>query len=74
MSCDQSYLTMTGLMTSGLALLGVYTVISHFWLLLPRNVIPCVAGALNETQQLLHRAEAVGTIPNAEEMRTCLAM
>jgi len=74
MPCDQTYIAMTGFVTSGLALLCVYTVISNFRFLLPRNVVPCVAGALNETQQLLHRAEAIGAIPDAEEMRTCLAM
>ena len=48
--------------------------ISNVRFVLPRNVIPYVAGALNETQQLLYRAQTIGAIPDAEEMRTCLAM
>jgi hypothetical protein len=62
------------LVTSGLALLCFYTFISYIRFLLPRNIVPCVARALNETQQLLHRAEAIGAIPDGEEMRTCLEM
>ena len=57
-----------GVVSSSLVLLLAFPV------LFPRNVVPCVAGALNETQQLLHRAEAIGAILDAEEMKTCLAM
>ena len=66
--------TAMDLTVSILALFGAYAFIKHTRFLLPRNVVPGVAAALNETQQLLHQAEAVGAIPEAAEFRTSLAM
>jgi hypothetical protein len=70
---DQILRSMMGFITL-LDILFAWALISKSRFLLPRNVIPHLAGLLNETQQLLDRAKAIGAIPDAEEMRTCLAM
>jgi len=41
--------------------------------LLPRNVVPHVSAVLRETLALLDRAEAIGAIPLASEIRKALA-
>ena len=63
-----------GVMASGLALLGFLSLTHSMRFLLPHNVLPHVAALLSETQHLLSRADEIGAIPHAEELRTCLAM
>ena len=63
-----------GIIISALSLLGVYSFFTYLPFLLPRNNIPGVAAALNETQRLLDRAETLRAIPDATEYRTSLTM
>jgi hypothetical protein len=62
------------ILTSGLSLLGVYSLFIYLPFLLPCNLIPSVASTLNETQQLLVHAEDIGAIRDVSEYRTSLAM
>jgi hypothetical protein len=50
--------------------LGVYGLTLKFRLLLPRNIIPLLSTLLNETRQLLDRAEEIGAVPPQSEWRT----
>jgi hypothetical protein len=43
-----------------------------FRYLLPRNAIPLLSALLNETRQLLDRAEATGAVPPQSDIRTRL--
>lgn len=52
-----------------LSLLGVYGLVLKFRFLLPRNVVPLLSTLLNETQQLLDRAEEIGAVPPQSEFR-----
>ncbi|KAI9512035.1 hypothetical protein F5148DRAFT_123125 [Russula earlei] len=60
-------------LTLCLSFLGVYGLVLYLRFLLPRNVVPCVAAALSEAQQLLDRAEYMGAIPRLSEYRSALA-
>jgi hypothetical protein len=62
------------MLTSGLSLLGVYSLFIYLPFLLPCNLIPSVASALNETHRLLDHAEDIGAIRDVSEYRTSLAM
>jgi len=50
-----------------LSLFGFYSLVLYLRCLLPRYKIPPLSTFLNETQQLLHRAEAIGAIPQDSE-------
>ena len=60
--------------SSGLPLFGVYSLFIYLPFLLPCNLIPSVASALNETRRLLDHAEDLGAIRDVSEYRTRLAM
>ena len=55
-----------------LSLLGIYGLILHFRYLFPRSIIPPLSALLNETRQLLDRAEEIGAVPPQSECRTHL--
>ena len=55
-----------------LSLAGINGLILYFRYLLPCNAIPLLSTLLNETQQLLDRAEEIGTVPLQSESRTHL--
>ncbi|KAI0284475.1 hypothetical protein BC826DRAFT_155937 [Russula brevipes] len=55
-----------------LSLLGIYSLIFSLRILLPRYFIPSLSVILNETQQLLHRAETINAIPPGSEYRSHL--
>jgi len=50
-----------------LSLFGFYSLVLYLRYLLPRYIVPPLSTFLNETQQLLHRAEAIGAIPQDSE-------
>jgi hypothetical protein len=50
----------------------VYGLICSFYSLLPHNVAPLLSTLLDETQQLLDRAEAFGAVPQESEYKTQL--
>jgi len=50
-----------------LSLFGSYSLVLYLRYLLPRYKIPPLSTFLQETQQLLHRAEAIGAIPQDSE-------
>jgi hypothetical protein len=52
-----------------LSLLGVYGLILYFRYLFPCYVIPPLSALLNETKQLLERAEEIGAVPPQSECR-----
>jgi hypothetical protein len=52
-----------------LSLLGIYGPILFILYLLPRNVTPHLSTFLNETQQLLRRAEEIGAVPPQSEYK-----
>ena len=51
------------ILSFGLSLLGIYGPILLVLYLLPRNLAPRLSALLDETQQLLRRAEEVGAVP-----------
>ena len=53
----------------GLSLLGIYGPILLICYLLPRNLTPRLFTLLNETQQLLCRAEEIGAVPPQSEYK-----
>jgi len=55
-----------------LSILGVYGLILYLRYLLPHYIIPLLSALLNETRQLLDRAEALNAIPLESELRTQL--
>ncbi|KAI9510489.1 hypothetical protein F5148DRAFT_1178845, partial [Russula earlei] len=55
-----------------LSLLGTYGLMRYLRFLLPRNITPSLSVLANETQQLLHRAEGVGAIPQGSKYRSHL--
>ena len=52
-----------------LSLLGIYGPILIAPYLLPRNVAPRLYTLLDETQQLLQRAEEIGAVPPQSEFK-----
>jgi len=57
-----------------LSVLGIYGLILYLRYLLPYYVVPLLSALLNETQQLLDRAEALSAIPLESEYRTQLGL
>ena len=57
-----------------LSILGIYGLILYLRYLLPHYVVPLLSALLNETQQLLDRAEALNAIPLESEYRTKLGL
>jgi hypothetical protein len=55
-----------------LSLLGIYGLILYFRYLLPLHVVPLLSELLDETMQLLDRAEETGAVPSQNECRTYL--
>ena len=55
-----------------LSLLGIHGLILYVRHLLPVYVIPHVSELLDETMQLLDRAEEIGAVPPQGEFRTHL--
>jgi hypothetical protein len=55
-----------------LALLGIYGLI--FYYLLPLYIIPLLSELLDETMQLLDRAEEIGAVPPHSDCRTHLVL
>ena len=55
-----------------LSILGVYGLVLYLRYLLPHYVIQLLSALLNETQQLLDRAEALHAIPLESELRSQL--
>ncbi|KAI9448654.1 hypothetical protein F5148DRAFT_1250879, partial [Russula earlei] len=55
-----------------LSLLGTYSLLLYLRFLLPRNITPSLSSLANETQQLLHRAEGIGAIPQGSVYRNHL--
>ena len=55
-----------------LSILGVYGLVLYLRYLLPHYVIPLLYDLLNETRQLLGRAEALNAIPLESELKTQL--
>ena len=55
------------------ALIAIIGFTLYLRFLLPRNVVPHVSAVLRETLALLDRAEAIGAIPLASEIRRALA-
>jgi hypothetical protein len=52
-----------------LSILGIYGPILFVFYLLPRNVAPHLSTLLDETHQLLHRAEGIGAVPPQSEYK-----
>lgn len=52
-----------------LSVLGIYGPIFLINYMLPRNVAPLLSTRLDETQQLLGRAEEIGTVPPQSEYK-----
>ena len=52
-----------------LSLLGIISLISNIRYLLPRNVTPIVSGLLDESHQLLGRAEEIGAVQYQSEYK-----
>jgi hypothetical protein len=55
-----------------LSLVGINGLILYIRYLLPRNAIPLISTLLNETQQLLDRAEEIGAVAPQSDSRTHL--
>ena len=55
-----------------ISLLGIYGLILYFRHLLPLHVVPLLSELLDETMQLLDRAEEIGAVPPQSECRTYL--
>ena len=55
-----------------LSVVGIYGLILYLRYLLPRNAIPLLSTLLDETRQLLDRAEAISAVPPQSESRTRL--
>ena len=53
----------------GLSLLGIYGPVLLILYLLPRNVTPRLSILLDETRQLLRRAEEIGAVPLQSEYK-----
>jgi len=57
-----------------LSVIGTYGIVYSLRLLLPRNVIPHVSTALDETTILLDHAEDNNALPNTSEYRAILTL
>lgn len=57
------------ILSFGLSLLGIYGPILLILYLLPRNVAPRLSTLLDETHQLLRRAEEIGAVPPQSEYK-----
>ncbi|KAH9955037.1 hypothetical protein BC827DRAFT_912279 [Russula dissimulans] len=57
-----------------LVVLGAYRLVVLLRYVLPRDVVPHVSTAMNETQSLLDKAEAVNAIPKDNEHKKDLTM
>ena len=54
-----------------LSVLGIYGIVLYIRYLLPRNVTPFLSTILDETQQVLDRAEEIGAVlPQSEYKRS----
>jgi hypothetical protein len=57
------------ILSFSLSLLGIYGPILFLLYLLPRNVTPRLSTLLDETHQLLRRAEEIGAVPLQSEYK-----
>ena len=59
-------------LSSCLSLLGIYGLILYFRYLLPLHVVPLLSELLDETMQLLDRAQEIGAVSPQSECGTYL--
>ena len=57
------------ILSFSLSLLGIYGPVLLILYLLPRHVAPRLSAALDETYQLLRRAEEIGAVPLQSEYK-----
>ena len=67
-------MSLLDIVSFSLSVIGTYGIVYSLRLLLPRNVIPHVSTALNETMVLLESAEDINALPNTNEYRATLTM
>ena len=63
---------MPGLDITSFCLSVLDLIVLKFRYLLPRNAIPLLSALMNETRQLLDRAEAIGAVQPQSECKTRL--